>query len=462
MRSAFSVAALTDQRQPGRLYKLSEASVGIDTQAAVSVNEGLMSATAVISTPTVDRVRDLLVPRGCQLENYKKNPVVFWDHGFSLTLPIAKSEDPNGNHTVAISDSEVMATSYFSQKMLEARQIFELIVDGIIRATSVRMTPKKSAYLYDDDDSVCKVDEWELEEWSWVGIGCNPDAIGGVVSKNRLDGKPIAEPIMKSLQLWLPPKKIIVPGATLKGTKKMAKSKKKALKEMSEEELTKALDDATEAEDAEAVAAAEEEQKRRKADDDVPADDGSEVEPEETAAGSEQQQKYGAQVLSAAHASMAEVLSSVSAALAPLENEEVKAALEAFIAGQQEQITMLEGVYSSAYGGTLKADVPTDAAEEAEMVKSFLASSAAPRFQLQGMAGRLKALLTAKNVTPEQQATVNGVMKQLASMVAKAKAHKAPPKSAPAEEDAKLQEQIDALQSKIKKLGEAVPHTVNS
>jgi hypothetical protein len=450
MANAFSVAALTDKRQPGRLYKLSEVSVGLDSQAAVSVDERRMTATAIISTPTVDRVRDLLVPRGCLLENYKKNPVVFWDHGFSLTLPIAKSEDPDGNLTVAISDSEVVATSYFSQKLLEAGQIFELIVDGIIRATSVRMTPKKSAYLYDDDDSVCKVDEWELEEWSWVGIGCNPDAVGGVVSKNRLAGKPIAEPIMKSLQLWLPERKVIVPGATLKGKKNMAKSKKKSLKEMSDDELTKALEEAAAAEDEAAVTAAEEEQKRRKADE--PMDDEEPIDTEEEVTGSEPQ-KYGAQVLAAAHASMTEVLSSVNAALAPLENEEVKAALEAFIAGQQEQITMLEGVYSSAYGGTLKSEVPTEA-DETEMVKSFLASSAGPRFQLQGLSGRLKTLATAKNMTPEQRSIVSGVTKQLAAMVAKAKAAKPVEKTEESAEEAALLERVKSLS---KTLSDVIP-----
>ncbi|WP_373649221.1 hypothetical protein [Schlesneria sp. DSM 10557] len=56
-----------------------------------------MSARAVISTDAIDRVGDQLIPRGCRLENYAKNPVVLWAHGLEgIAQPIGTSLSPEG------------------------------------------------------------------------------------------------------------------------------------------------------------------------------------------------------------------------------------------------------------------------------------------------------------------------------------------------------------------------------
>jgi hypothetical protein len=68
---------------------------------ATSIDEHARSATFVISTPTPDRSEDVVNPNGVILENYVRNPVVLFDHGFSgITVPIGKSEDPTGTCTV--------------------------------------------------------------------------------------------------------------------------------------------------------------------------------------------------------------------------------------------------------------------------------------------------------------------------------------------------------------------------
>ena len=65
--------------------------------APVDVDTGAMSASAVISTGTPDRSGDVMIASGCRLDNYRFNPVVFWEHQLDFRLPIAKSEDPAGN-----------------------------------------------------------------------------------------------------------------------------------------------------------------------------------------------------------------------------------------------------------------------------------------------------------------------------------------------------------------------------
>lgn len=137
-----------------------------------------MSARAVINTPREDREGDVIVPRGVHLDNYRNNPVVLWEHGLGeLTRPIAKCQQPDGKLALDVSDHEITATSFFTDKCLESLQIFHLIAEGLVRATSVRALPIKSAIRKTSNaGSGIILKEWELIEWSWGALGVNPDS----------------------------------------------------------------------------------------------------------------------------------------------------------------------------------------------------------------------------------------------------------------------------------------------
>lgn len=177
----------------GRLYKLAadKPSLAMDRMTQPYVDRSKMTARAVISTATIDRVGDVLVPTGCVTDNYEKNPVVLWAHGMEgIGQPIGTSRNPDGQLDVTISATDVQATCWFSQSSLEAAQIFELVDEGIIRATSVRETPIKTRMRHDPSlGDLLIVDEWELEEWSWCAVGMNPDAVAKAISRNRLGGR---------------------------------------------------------------------------------------------------------------------------------------------------------------------------------------------------------------------------------------------------------------------------------
>ena len=195
-------------RRPGRHYRLSteSPSLAFELTGQPYVDRSAMSAKAVISTATVDRVGDVLIPKGCQISNFVKNPVVLWAHGLEGSgRPIGTSRDPDGNVAIVITDEDVQATSWFSQSSLEASQIFELIDEGIVRATSVRETPIKSHVRHDPEaGDLVIVEEWELEEWSWCAVGVNPDAVAKALHRNRLGGQPIIPSIRKSLTVVAP------------------------------------------------------------------------------------------------------------------------------------------------------------------------------------------------------------------------------------------------------------------
>lgn len=173
-----------------------------------------MSARAVINTPREDREGDVIVPRGVHLENYRNNPVVLWEHGLGeLTRPIAKCQQPDGKLALDVSDHEITATSFFTDKCLESLQIFHLIAEGLVKATSVRALPIKSAIRKTSNSgSGIILEEWELIEWSWGALGVNPDAIARTLDRGTIEGRKITAPLLKSLQAVLPADQISIPG----------------------------------------------------------------------------------------------------------------------------------------------------------------------------------------------------------------------------------------------------------
>lgn len=400
-----SLDAVSDLRRPGRLYKLAGDRFAIDAAAEGKVDEKTMSATAIISTPTPDRVNDSMNPQGILLDKYKLNPVVLVEHGFYHPLPIATSEDPDGNLTVIASADGVRATSYFDEEDLVSRQVFNLVKKKILRATSVRFSIKESRVENNDGDAIYFIDEWDLEEWSWCAIGCNPEAIAEVVSKNRLAGKPIAEPLLKSLQIWTPQRAAQSTGWT--PDKELAMAKTNATTPAAPKTITKA-DEPKKPED-ETTPPADEPKA-----DAVPADEAEEGEGE--------QQKFGAQLLTGVHASLSDLATNLSAGRAMLENPDVSAALDEAQPLLEQALSIVAGCYSSAYGKEL---APADEPKPDEMAKSFadfMATGNGPRFELAGVGGALRSLAKAANLDGTQKKSVRLALARLESLVERAKA----------------------------------------
>ncbi|WP_397568521.1 hypothetical protein [Schlesneria sp. T3-172] len=344
-----------------------------------------MSARAVISTDAIDRVGDQLIPRGCRLENYAKNPVVLWAHGLEgIAQPIGTSLSPEGKLAVSVTDDQVQATSWFSQKSLEAAQIFELIDEGIVRATSVRETPLRSRIrAAPDGRDVLVVEEWELEEWSWCAIGVNPDAVAKTLNRNRLGGQPITPSVLKSLIAVAPPVKKFGIGFSTEKCMTVPLELEKVSEELVENSSSE-LDDIEELDET---------------------------------------QPYGSSVVAAAYASIAGVCQSIEDAMLPLENPAVKEGLSAILVNLQEQATALEGLHASSYPDQPSLKCERDEGSDLESLKAFLAAGRVPFLQVIGLGTRLKGLIGAKNLTPHQRRTLTGVAKQMSRLVSQSKAH---------------------------------------
>ena len=376
--------------QAARHYRIdaTNGSLAIDHISPPYVDRAAMSAQAVISTATIDRVGDLLIPRGCRLENYAKNPIVLWAHGLEgITQPIGTSLSPDGELAVSVSETEVKATSWFSQKSLESAQIFELIDEGIIRATSVRETPLQSRIHHDSSgDEVLIVEEWELEEWSWCAIGINPDAVAKTLHRNRLGGQPITPSVLKSLIAVAPVNRRFGIGIGLTTEKDMTiplESEESADEEILDEALSE-LDEL---------------------------ENSADIQP------------YGSSVVSAAYAALATACQNIEDAMAPLENPAVKEGLNAILVSLQGQSAALEGLHASSYPDQPPLKGDDQQQHDVDALKAFLAAGRVPSLQVIGLGSRLKGLIGAKNLTSHQRQTLNGVAKQLNRLVSQAKSY---------------------------------------
>lgn len=166
---------------------------------------------------------------GLQTTNYERNPVVLWDHGFSLSLPIGTSRDPQtGKLSLRMTKRKAEATVWFSQKLPEAAMIFALIGEDILRAASIQFAPLKARRIAPPPRTETQTDvidlkgfggydfvESELFEWSVVAIGADADSIKKCLDRGSLNGIKIPQTLRQSLQGFAGPGKVWAPGMSL-------------------------------------------------------------------------------------------------------------------------------------------------------------------------------------------------------------------------------------------------------
>lgn len=133
--------------------------------------------TALVSTDTVDRMGEALDPKGADLSNFKKNPVVLFGHDYG-SPPIGKAV------WIKKSAEGVTAKIKFADTEF-AQEIKGLFEGGFMNAFSVGFLPNFDTVERDDSDKAgrgkkkarLKFMDWELLEFSAVPVPANPDAI---------------------------------------------------------------------------------------------------------------------------------------------------------------------------------------------------------------------------------------------------------------------------------------------
>lgn len=132
---------------------------------------------------TIDRGIERIEPKAWKLDNFKKNPVVLFDHGIDMafgTLPIGKAikvEPKDGGLY-----TEIEISNSKTEKITAVR---DLIEEGILKTFSVGFDPKNVT----SDGDVKLITDAELLEISVVPIPMNQDSTFSILSKNMPDNR---------------------------------------------------------------------------------------------------------------------------------------------------------------------------------------------------------------------------------------------------------------------------------
>lgn len=127
----------------------------------------------VLSDESVNTYGFRLLTSGCDLEQFRKNPVMFYNHD-EWDAPIGRWEN------VRIEDGKLLADPVFDLEDERGRKISGKVDRNFLRAASVGLRIVEQS----DDPNVMipgqkypTVTKWQLREASIVGIGANHNAI---------------------------------------------------------------------------------------------------------------------------------------------------------------------------------------------------------------------------------------------------------------------------------------------
>jgi len=134
---------------------------------AKSFNDDEMLVTGVLgSDASTDRHGDRINPKGWNLENFKKNPVILLNHAYDA-LPIGKAVNVKRKADGLVFDIQ------FSKAYDVAKTAYALLKEGILNAWSVGFIPLE----FGKSGGEYTIDKMELLELSLVTVPANPNAL---------------------------------------------------------------------------------------------------------------------------------------------------------------------------------------------------------------------------------------------------------------------------------------------
>ncbi len=148
----------------------------------LDVAPGRREVVACISTAAIDRDAEVVLPHGLIKKHYG-GLTVFYDHDTAKPLGVT--------HWVKQADGRVLAKYRASDKTQLARDMFALAQDGVLKSYSIGFLPRAYSAPTPEElrlrpelkDARRVYRQWELLEFSLVGIAANPEATMLAISK---------------------------------------------------------------------------------------------------------------------------------------------------------------------------------------------------------------------------------------------------------------------------------------
>ena len=148
--------------------------------------------TATITTNTIDRDGEVLLPEGMIKADFEKSGTIFWNHDYNRpigkSLSLAKSRDSWASTATFASrpDTHPPAAEWFPDTVhaLMKQKVINCVSVGF-NAVEVRNPSKKDIELF--GSGVKRVfNRWELLEFSVAPLPSNPQALVSAVSKGLM------------------------------------------------------------------------------------------------------------------------------------------------------------------------------------------------------------------------------------------------------------------------------------
>ena len=159
-----------------------------------------------ISSEVVDRDGDILIAKGCNFENFKKNPQFLGFHNYhEYPLGIPKNWGVEGKAVycdVYFPTIEELSSEreYASEKAKLVDFTYHCYKTGMLNAVSVGFIPMDAVPNKETGGAI--VNEWELLEFSAVTVPANQDAIAQAVkSFGDENAKMMIDPIERIKEL---------------------------------------------------------------------------------------------------------------------------------------------------------------------------------------------------------------------------------------------------------------------
>jgi HK97 family phage prohead protease len=152
----------------------------IDHESLV-FDEEKRSVDVVASTPAEDSYEEI-VEQSWNLNRYKKNPVILYEHGHAggWLAPDKEAMFPLGHaENIRVENGTLKATLVFTTADINplAERVWKAFKAGVLRAVSVGFKPKKVRKEKRDGKDVDVLSDNELYEISVVSIPANPEAV---------------------------------------------------------------------------------------------------------------------------------------------------------------------------------------------------------------------------------------------------------------------------------------------
>lgn len=158
------------------------------------IDDKEMTLTALISTNAIDRMDEVLDPKGVDLKHYRNNPVVLWAHDYEKP-PIGKALWVKRGPEGVLSKVKFANTEF-------AQEIFSLYKEGFLNAFSVGFIPKE----WDEGGEKQAgrqprrtFTKWEMIEYSAVPVPANPEALQLAMKKGILKTESLIEDMQKEI-----------------------------------------------------------------------------------------------------------------------------------------------------------------------------------------------------------------------------------------------------------------------